>query len=224
MNASRFLPRAVAILRIFWGVVFLTNGLAKLVPGISGTPFGFLIDSAGAKGILAHDVKHHPVQLYHDLVYNLLLPNWSLFGPLVGITETAAGLMLVFGVARAAAQVSGYDATRRNSSSMGAENLKVRQLSAVAFRIAVSAPGWVAVSVPYAEGWSLNGIAALPTIEGSIIVHVGRGGGVLVYTPWRSARWGYAISGSAFVLFLALIFWKERTTLEPRPDARQETV
>ena len=103
MNASRFLPRAVAILRIFWGVVFLTNGLAKLVPGISGTPFGFLIDSAGAKGILAHDVKHHPVQLYHDLVYNLLLPNWSLFGPLVGITETAAGLMLVFGVARAAA-------------------------------------------------------------------------------------------------------------------------
>ena len=89
------------MLRIFWGVVFLSNGLVKLVPLPASTPFGFLIDSNGAKGIIAHDAKHHPVQLYHDLVYNLFLPNWSVIGPLVGISETIAGLLLLFGVTSA---------------------------------------------------------------------------------------------------------------------------
>ena len=42
------------------------------------------------------------MQLYHDLVYNLFLPNWSLFGPLVGISETLAGVLLLFGIASAA--------------------------------------------------------------------------------------------------------------------------
>ena len=105
MNDPTLKARAIAVFRIFSGVVFLTNGLAKLVPGISGTRFGFLIDSSGARGIIAHDAKNHPVHLYHELVYNLFLPNWSVFGPLVGITETAAGLMLVLGVASAAGAV-----------------------------------------------------------------------------------------------------------------------
>ena len=96
------MQRAIAVLRIFFGLVFLTNGLAKLVPGIAHLPGGyFLIDSQGAKSILQHNASHHPVRLYHDLVFNLLVPNWSLFGPLVGLAEVSAGLLLVLGLASA---------------------------------------------------------------------------------------------------------------------------
>lgn len=88
------------MLRIFFGVVFLTNGLAKLIPGIAHLPGGyFLIDSAGARSIITHNARHHPVGLYHDLIFNFLVPNWALIGPVVGLTETAAGLMLVLGIA-----------------------------------------------------------------------------------------------------------------------------
>jgi uncharacterized membrane protein YphA (DoxX/SURF4 family) len=92
--------RAIAVLRIFFGVVFLSNGLAKFVPGIAHLPGGyFLIDSEGARSIIQHNASHHPVGLYHDLVFNLLVPNWALFGPLVGLAEVSAGLLLVLGLA-----------------------------------------------------------------------------------------------------------------------------
>jgi uncharacterized membrane protein YphA (DoxX/SURF4 family) len=92
--------RAIAVLRIFFGLVYLTNGLAKLVPGIAHLPGGyFLIDSNGARRIIEHNARHHPVQAYHDLVFNLLVPNWSVVGPLVGLAETAAGVLLILGLA-----------------------------------------------------------------------------------------------------------------------------
>jgi len=92
--------RAVAVLRIFFGLVYLTNGLAKLVPGIAHLPGGYyLIDSEGAKAIIQHNAAHHPVALYHDLVFNLLVPDWSIMGPLVGLTEMTAGLLLILGLA-----------------------------------------------------------------------------------------------------------------------------
>jgi uncharacterized membrane protein YphA (DoxX/SURF4 family) len=94
--------RAVAVLRIFFGVVFFTNGLSKFVPGIAHLPGGyFLIDSQGARSIIRHNAAHHPVAPYHDLVFNVLIPNWSVFGPLVGVAETTAGLLLVLGLASA---------------------------------------------------------------------------------------------------------------------------
>ena len=91
---------AVAVLRVFFGLVFVTNGLAKFVPGIAHLPGGyFLIDSQGAKSIIQHNAAHHPVALYHDLVFNVFVPNWNVFGPLVGASETTAGLLLLFGLA-----------------------------------------------------------------------------------------------------------------------------
>jgi uncharacterized membrane protein YphA (DoxX/SURF4 family) len=93
-------PRAIAILRIFFGVVYVTNGLAKFVPGIAHLPGGyFLIDSNGARSIIEHNARHHPVQAYHDLVFNVFAPNWSVFGPLVGLAETTAGVLLILGLA-----------------------------------------------------------------------------------------------------------------------------
>jgi uncharacterized membrane protein YphA (DoxX/SURF4 family) len=92
--------RAIAVLRIFFGLVFLTNGLAKLVPGIAHLPGGYyLIDAPGARSIIEHNAAHHPVQVYRDLVFNVFVPNWAVFGPLVGLTEIAAGLLLVLGLA-----------------------------------------------------------------------------------------------------------------------------
>jgi len=92
--------RATAVLRIFFGLVYLTNGLAKLVPGIAHLPGGYyLIDAQGARSIIQHDAAHHPVALYHDLVFNVFLPNWAVFGPLVGLAETTAGLLLLLGLA-----------------------------------------------------------------------------------------------------------------------------
>src|SRR6266487_69294 len=85
--------RAIAVLRIFFGVVYFTNGLSKFVPVIAHLPGGyFLIDSRGAESIIRHNAAHHPVALYHDLVFNLFLPSWSVFGPLVGLAEMTAGL------------------------------------------------------------------------------------------------------------------------------------
>ncbi len=91
---------AIAVLRVFWGLVYFSNGLAKVVPGLGHVPGGFfLIDAEGARKILSHEVAHHPVALYHDLVFNVILPNWSFFGPLVGLTEMAAGALLILGLA-----------------------------------------------------------------------------------------------------------------------------
>ena len=94
--------RAIAVLRIFFGLVYFTDGLAKFVPRIAHLPGGyFLIDSQGAKNIIAHNAAHHPVAPYHALVFDLFLPNWSVFGPLDGLAEMTAGLLLLLGLASA---------------------------------------------------------------------------------------------------------------------------
>lgn len=91
---------AIAVLRIFFGLVYFSNGLAKFAPGIAHLPGGyFLIDSQGARAIIEHNARHHPVSLYHDLVFNVFVPNWSVFGPLVGLAEMTAGALLLLGFA-----------------------------------------------------------------------------------------------------------------------------
>jgi len=92
--------RAIAVLRVFFGLVYFTNGLAKLVPGIAHLPGGyFLIDSDGARRIIEHNARHQPVPAYRDLVFNVFVPNWSVFGPLVGLAELTAGALLILGLA-----------------------------------------------------------------------------------------------------------------------------
>src|SRR5437667_11299465 len=92
--------QAIAVLRIFFGLVFFTNGLAKLVPGIAHLPGGyFLIDSSGARSIIEHNARLHPIQAYHDLVFNVLVPNWNVVGPMVGLAELTSGALLMLGLA-----------------------------------------------------------------------------------------------------------------------------
>jgi hypothetical protein len=96
-------------------------------------------------------------------------------------------------------------AASKSSSTSTTKSLSgdtVTMVSPVAFHIDSGSPGWVEVDEPYQVGWSINGVAALPTAEGSMLVHVGADGGNLVFTPWRSARLGYIISGGAFLLIV----------------------
>ncbi len=90
----------MTITRVGFGLVFLTNGLAKL-PGFDNTipPFkGFLIDRNGARSILESDTSGHPVGVYRDLVEELVLANWGFWGPLVTATELFIGVTLILGV------------------------------------------------------------------------------------------------------------------------------
>lgn len=96
----RMFALGMTIIRVGFGLVFLTNGIAKL-PGMSNKlpPFkGFNIDYNGARSILASDTTGHPVGLYKTLVDDLLLANWGFFGPFVTATELFIGIALILGV------------------------------------------------------------------------------------------------------------------------------
>ncbi len=98
--------RAMVALRAFFGIVFLHNGLAKVLPAVPNlwpdTPIGFVINAVGnrsAESILRYEVvtQHHPIAPYRALVENVILPNFGAFGFAVGATETLVGILLIIG-------------------------------------------------------------------------------------------------------------------------------
>jgi uncharacterized membrane protein YphA (DoxX/SURF4 family) len=99
----------MTIIRVGFGLVYLTNGLAKL-PGFGNTipPFkGFLIDRDGARSILDADSQGHPVGIYRDLVEDVILANWGFFGSLVTVTELVIGICLILGIFTPLAALAG---------------------------------------------------------------------------------------------------------------------
>ncbi len=90
----------LSVLRVFFGIVYLTNGLAKIT-GTGSITIGpwrsFLINYDGARGILQHDAASS-IRPYHDVVFNVILPHYSLFGALVTVAEIAVGIGLVSGI------------------------------------------------------------------------------------------------------------------------------
>jgi thiosulfate dehydrogenase (quinone) large subunit len=88
------------VLRGFFGVVYLANGLAKLT-GVAAVRIGpwrtFLINLPTTQHILTHDAKSS-IGIYHDFAFNVVLPNFNLFGPLIMVAEIAVGLGLLTGV------------------------------------------------------------------------------------------------------------------------------
>src|SRR5688572_30534930 len=74
---------AILLLRLTFGLLFLSNGVAKL-PGLESldwAPFpGFYIDYDGAKNSLDSDSNSHPIGLYRNLVDDVLLEHFGLFG------------------------------------------------------------------------------------------------------------------------------------------------
>ena len=89
---------AIAFLRVGFGLVFLTNGLAKLTGWDGIHPFpGFLIDYDGARNILQANTSSHPVGLYKDFIDNVVLAHYTPFGVALTGTELFIGLSLVTG-------------------------------------------------------------------------------------------------------------------------------
>jgi uncharacterized membrane protein YphA (DoxX/SURF4 family) len=90
----------MTIVRVGFGLVFLTNGSAKLpLVGNHIPPLkGFLIDREGARNILMYDTTGHPVRLYKRLVDDVILVHWGLFGTLLTATEIAIGVCLILGL------------------------------------------------------------------------------------------------------------------------------
>lgn len=61
----------------------------------------------------------------------------------------------------------------------------VVRLSPTAYRIPAGRAGQVTVAIPYQKGWSLDGMPARPTPQGTLQVRAGRSGGTLRFDPWR---------------------------------------
>ena len=101
------LARALAVLRIFFGLIWLSNGLAKLVDvgayDLGVVTFGllwlpqaqFIANDASSTTFLA------PLGAFYQ---DVVLPNFGFFGVFLAVAEIAAGLALLFGaLTRAAA-------------------------------------------------------------------------------------------------------------------------
>ncbi len=99
--------RGLAVLRIFVGIIFLANGIAKLTGDRNievGWYRGFLIVRNEARSILNFEANERveggtPVPFIRDIVNDVLLPKWDVFQWVVTWTEVGVGLLLVVGLA-----------------------------------------------------------------------------------------------------------------------------
>jgi thiosulfate dehydrogenase (quinone) large subunit len=106
----RVFVRAFTALRIFTGLVWLSNGLAKLID--KGTyDWGFIsfnLVTRGSAQFIADDASRKtyvaPLGAFYQ---HVVLPNWGFFGAFLTVAELAVGLGLIFGVATRLAAVGG---------------------------------------------------------------------------------------------------------------------
>ena len=105
--------RGMGVIRIFFGIILLANGLAKLEPSLGRIDIGAyhanLITRDGARGILNFEVNERRIREgapqgtqvpgLKPFVNNVLLANWAVFQWLVVLVEGGAGLLLILGLA-----------------------------------------------------------------------------------------------------------------------------
>lgn len=110
----RALARGLAVLRIFFGLILFSNGLAKLF-GFTDVFIGAykatLIDRPEARSILEFEVDKRgggtSVPLLKPIVDDLMLDHWGVFQWITTAIELGAGLALILGiVTRGAALVA----------------------------------------------------------------------------------------------------------------------
>src|SRR5215207_3133425 len=112
--------KGMAVIRIFFGIILLANGLAKLQPALGRIDIGpyhaNLITRDGARGILNFEVNERRIREgapqgtqvpgLKPFVNDVVLANWGFFQWLVVLVEVGAGL-LVLGLATRAAALIG---------------------------------------------------------------------------------------------------------------------
>ena len=112
---ARLLGRGLAAVRIFFGLILFSNGLAKLFEfrEISIGPYqSFLINKQGARSILEFEVNKRggdgtDVPGLKTLVNDVILSNWGLFQWVVTLVELGAGALLIIGLASRGAALMG---------------------------------------------------------------------------------------------------------------------
>ncbi len=102
------LARGFALLRIFFGVIYLSNALAKII-GVGAYDLGVasfgLLWLPQAEFILNDASTNTGFGLLGGMYQSLVLPNFGFFGAFLTVAELAAGLGLLFGVLSRAAAV-----------------------------------------------------------------------------------------------------------------------
>ncbi len=108
------LARGLAVLRVFFGLILFSNGLAKLFSFTQvfvGAYKATLIDRPGARSILAFNVDKRDggtsVPLLRSIVDNLMLDHWGVFQWVTTAIELGAGLALILGIASRGAALVG---------------------------------------------------------------------------------------------------------------------
>lgn len=110
-NTCRLMARSrFTALRIFTGLVWLSNALAKVF-NIGLVDWGFfsfnLITLGAARGIATDASAKTEIGLLGGLYRDLVLPHWGFFGVFLCVAESAIGIGLIFGVATRLAAVGG---------------------------------------------------------------------------------------------------------------------
>lgn len=102
--------RLFTALRIFTGLVFLTNALAKVFEAGS-FDLGFfsftLISKGSAKGILTDAAAKTWIRPLGAFYEHLVLPAWGFWGWFLTLAELAVGIGLLLGIASRLAAVGG---------------------------------------------------------------------------------------------------------------------
>jgi uncharacterized membrane protein YphA (DoxX/SURF4 family) len=103
MVSVRTLAGGFAVIRILFGAIWLSNGLAKVFLNQNNrVDWGFLsfnlINQPAARGIL-DDASRDTFQPLRWLYRDFVLTNWDFFQWFLTVAEIAAGLALILGIA-----------------------------------------------------------------------------------------------------------------------------
>lgn len=118
---SILVARGLAVIRIFFGIILLANGLAKVEPSLGRIDLGpyhaNLVTRDGARGILNFEINERRIREGAPLgtqvpglkafVNTVVLANWGVFQWVVVLIEVGAGLLLVLGLATRGAALIG---------------------------------------------------------------------------------------------------------------------
>jgi uncharacterized membrane protein YphA (DoxX/SURF4 family) len=106
----RALAQGFAALRIFMGLVWLSNALAK-VTDVGVVDWGFfsfnVITRGTAQGIATDAASKTQIAPLGAFYRDVVLPNWGVFGILLTVAELAVGIGLLLGIATRLAAVGG---------------------------------------------------------------------------------------------------------------------
>jgi uncharacterized membrane protein YphA (DoxX/SURF4 family) len=105
--------RGMAVIRIFFGIILLANGLAKIESSLARIDLGpyhaNLITRDGARGILNFEINERRIREgapqgtqvpgLKSFVNGVVLANWGIIQWVVVLVEVGAGLLLVLGLA-----------------------------------------------------------------------------------------------------------------------------